>query len=343
MRTNLPRLSLLAGLALALFSLTTSTAEAQQPPTAGITVAPASITLELSKGTATQEGAIGIRNNSAQPVRLSAAIRGLEQATDGSLAPSTKIDPGIAKALSVDRSEFILDAGKSVNLKLRAQDNPELMPGGHYASLFIREVQASGQNLMLSQAVSVRIFMIKENGAVRALSVESVRDNGGLFSVPSAVTVTFGNPGNVGVVPRASVGVYDPRGRMVASGVLNIESVMVQPGKQAQLRAAVVGQGRAWLPGKYVQRVMYRYEGSDEQITGSASMIIIPPLFIVLSLLGLGVLVGAVWLARRFWPRRKSGAALGGSNVSVDRAPHTTSTAASTPSSRQRPRRIDIT
>jgi hypothetical protein len=313
---------------------------AAETPSSGITVAPAIVTMSLPKDQTVQETSVSVRNNATKQVRLSATIGGIQETNNGTFAPSAIVDPGLTNALFVDQTDITLDGGKSVNLKLQVRDTPALTPGGHYASLLIRDVENTGQNVTLSHAVSVRVFVIKETGAVRAVRVDAMRDDGGLFRVPSTITATFSNPGNVGVVPRASIGLYDPRGRLVASGVLNTESVTVLPSKQAQLRTVMLGEARAWLPGEYEQRISYRYEGSDEQTTGSASMIIIPPLFIGMSVLGLGVLIGLAWLIWRFWPRRKGSFVI--KRPHAHSASEQTSETHVSPPRRQKPPRIDI-
>lgn len=296
-------LVLLAGLFVALASQ--GVAYAADTPTSGITVAPANLTLSLPKGQSVQDGVISIRNNATKTVHLSANIGGIQETNNGSFAPSHTIEPALAKVLSIAQTDIVLDGGRSINLKVQVRDTPELTPGGHYASVLIRDIETEGGNVVLSHAVSVRIFIIKETGAVRSVNIDGISDNGGLFRVPSVTTVTFGNPGNVGVVPRASINIYDPRGRLVANGVLNTESVTVQPGKQAQLRTVLTGLAHAWWPGSYEQRITYRYEGSDEQLTGSVRLFVIPPLCIALCLIGLSTIAGVTWLIQRFWPRRE--------------------------------------
>lgn len=249
------------------------------PASRGVTVSPAQITMSIDKNETSAEDSVSVRNDYAQPLRFEASIRGIQQSGDGSLVPSTDIDRSLAATLSVTPRSFSLEPGQSINLRLVVTDSGQLSPGGHYASLFIRQANDdTEQQLSLSPAISVTIFLIKENGAIRDLSVSSAKDDGSLFRVPKNITLTFYNNGNVRLVPRASVSLRAPGGAQVKSGVVNQESLWVLPSGNSNLQAHLASLSLPWLPGRYTMHVLYRYDGSEAQKELIISRWVFPPL-----------------------------------------------------------------
>jgi len=259
----------------------------------GVTVAPANVTLDIQKGKPGPSETVSVRNDYAESVTFSVAVQGQQITTDGSLAPSGALEPAMAGLLAATPEGFSLAPQQSINLKITVKDAARLAPGGHYASLLIRQSAAEGQKgLALSSAVSVSVFVIKEDGAVRSVGAGAVHALGRVAQLPSAATVDFQNLGNVAVVPRASAKIYDPRGHLVMAGVINQESVPITPGKTARLQAPLTPVGYSWLPGRYTLRVLYRYDGTDQQKTVSATLLVVPVAFIASTILL--VLVGVV-------------------------------------------------
>lgn len=287
----------LAGLSAAVVSVLVLPAQVlatTAPAKAGITVAPAHIVLQIAKGQQQQEATVGVRNDYAQAVSFDVTIQGLQQNAKGILVPTGTPDAAIAALMTVSPQRFTLEPGKSVNLKLLLHDTEQLSPGGHYAALFIRQAGAEGQKLSLAAAVSVSMFIIKEEGAVRSVAVTSVRHDGMLFRLPRTVTVGFKNEGNVSVVPRAAVTMSGPTRPVLATAAMNQESLWAVAGGATTIQAGLQQHSMAWLPGSYTLNVVYRYDGSDAQHVASVRFWVVPLPFVGVMFLAGVAIIGLV-------------------------------------------------
>lgn len=279
---------------------------AQQATTTGITVSPSLITLDIRKGESSGSVPISIKNNYAQTISFETAIWGVAQLHDGSLSPSAQPETAISDALSVMPRSFTLQPGKSINAQITVRDSSQLAPGGHYASVLVKQVDNTGGSLSLSPAVSVMAFIIKEDGAVRKLSASLVGGSGTMLRVPNTATVDFGNDGNVSIVPRASVQVRGPNGTIVKAGVLNQESLWVLPSSTLKTQTLLASSSRVWIPGRYTTLIIYRYDGSDETKDITTTQWVFPPLTLLSVIILVILVVMFVRWTRRFILRRRS-------------------------------------
>lgn len=297
------RILCLTGVAV-MISLPMHSWAASSSPSGGITVAPAELMLDIAKGSSGQDAAISVKNNSTVATHLAAAVEGLQQANDGTLVPTTgNPSPSLAAALTVTPQDFLLQPSQSINVELHVAGNNTLAPGGSYAAVLIRQVPDKnvGQ-VAIVQAVSVTVFITKEAGATRQLTVSDLTSDMNTIRTPHYVTLNFQNKGNTNVIPRAAVMVFDPTGKLVATGAANQNSVMILPGRQLRLRTYLMPVAKIWHPGRYTVQVTYRYDGSDAQQTATLTHWVLPPLFlsIVAGVVGLMAIVARIiWW---FWP-----------------------------------------
>jgi hypothetical protein len=276
--------------------------QSQQIKQAGVTVAPARLIFDLAKGAKSHEDVVSVRNNLSVAMAFDASLRAVQQASNGSLVPSDIADTAMASMLEVSPSEFTLSPGQSINIKLRFNDISKLGPGGHYVSLLIRERSTSSRQITVAQAVSVMIFVTKQDGATREVSVSNVVTDASLIRPPKSITASFGSLGNTALVPRGTVRVYDPAGRLAGTGLINEGSATVLPTREIRLRSYVSSQGSLWMPGRYKAELTYRYEGSDDQHVVTASSWVMPPLFLALAAGALIILAGVGRFVWWIWP-----------------------------------------
>lgn len=271
---------------------------AAMPEQKGITVAPARLVMSLGKNVKDYEGTVSVRNTLSAAVSFEAGIRSVQQVSSGILVPTDQQDPVMSSALELTPTEFTLAPGQSINIKLRFRDIAALGPGGHYASLIIRERTITGRQVSVAQAVSVMIFATKEDGATRKVTIRNVVSDASIVRPPRSVTASFGNIGNTALVPRATVRVYDPSGKMVASGIMNEGSAAVLPGREIRLRSYLSAGGFVWMPGRYKVEVLYRHDGSDEQKIARLTQWSFPPIFVAVLA---AACISLIALARFLW------------------------------------------
>lgn len=271
----------------------------------GITVSPVQLPINLIKGEANKTGTVIVRNDYTQPVSFDVSFRGLKL-VGNNLVPSDAPEGALAATMAVTPREFTLEPGKAIEIHVTVSDAASLSPGGHYAALLIRQVAEVSNQLSLTPAVSVALFVTKEDGAQRRISVSSVSTEGHIFRLPTSLTATFSNEGNVPAVPRAAVSIYDPVGKMVMNGVINTESVAIYPGGRLRLQTNLTTVGSSWLPGWYREEVLYRYDGTDSQQRFVAHKLVIPLQSVAIAAALIVVAVGFVRLGLGYFYRYRA-------------------------------------
>lgn len=228
----------------------------------GITVAPAVVSIVLEVNDTQNTAKVGVTNNTQNRVTLTAQVKGVDE-SNGVLAPSKKLDNNLQDIITIDKSEFSLDAGESTEITISVKNSTALNPGGTYTSLVVGQVQESTGNVNVRSAVAAGIFITKQQGAARVLKLNSFDINRILLNEPSSVTLGFKNEGNVLIVPRGVVSTID-NNNLYQKGVINKESLTVYPGKEVKLEVPLLNVKSAIKPSHQNIIVQYRFDGSDD-------------------------------------------------------------------------------
>ena len=305
-RLGLLRLWTLSAVTAVVLSLCLGTAYAAAPasanvaqPTKGITVVPAQITLELSKGQTFQATSTSVRNDFDYPVTLTASLTGVDTST-GKLLPSDSVEQTVAHAVTITPTRFTLQPKQAINVRLALLDNKDIAPGGHYIALLIQPQTTQQKSVSVRGVISVSVYVIKHDGAVSDLRLQNVVLHRRLWGMPSSLKLLFQNNGNVTSVPRGAIDVY--RGGSldsVAHVAINQSSLPVYPAEQQQLQTEIP-RVNPFLPGKYLLSIHTRAEDQ----TGSKLTVVrffYIPLWLLLA--GAAGLLAGVWY---LWKRLKS-------------------------------------
>lgn len=252
----------------------------------GITVTPAIVTISIGAADTQKSETINIHNGFSSSVSLALSLASVDQA-NGILVPSGSLDEHLAKVLFVSDQTMTLAAGESKQVTITAVNGPDLKPGGSYATLVVKQLEQSKNTVGLQSAVSTGIFLIKEDGAIRSLTLDSVKISRILFEQPKTVTLQFTNNGNVQIVPRGQVVVASSNLQQIYKrGIINQESIMILPDKSLRINVPLITTANSWIPTKHQLIVQYRYDGSEEIKTYKQSFLYIPfYVFILLILL----------------------------------------------------------
>jgi len=254
----------------------------------GIKVAPAFVTMTLAKDSATKTADIGITNTYTSKIDLKAELKGVEQ-EQGLLTPTKDLPEQLKNNLKISTTRFSLEPGASTTITLLVSDVASLSPGGNYASLVITQDTSANNTVGLQSAVSVGIFIVKEEGAIKDIQLSDIVLNRFLWNMPHSTDLSFINNGNVTVVPRGKISILTgstPGG----TAIVNQESVPVFPGNQLKLTSTFKNQSFFTLPGKKTIQIAYRFDGSDTVNIATKSFIVVPlwllfiPIIIILVL-----------------------------------------------------------
>ncbi len=254
---------------------------------------------------------LGVTNNTGleQKLAITTVDFGALDETGGLLFVGENSDfekkYGLAHWLKLDQDQLDLQPGQSASVVVTVINDSTLAPGGHYGALLLRDARdlnkPSGTKVDLKSVVSSLIFLQKLGGEKYDMHLERISHNGGLLRMPSSVSVNFKNRGNVHVVPRGIVTLKDMRGKVVAKGVINIESSLILPEANRNFAVPLQKLAQASVPGNYTITVDYRYDGFDQFASKDFHF-----LFVNIPLVGVSVLIivlmvvaGIVALRRR--------------------------------------------
>jgi hypothetical protein len=269
----------------------------------GIKVSPAVVEMVLEKDSTEQVSSVGVKNNYPVKINLIAELKGVDT-ENGLLTPTNNLPEQLKNNLEIDKSNFSLESGQSINIRIKIKNTADLSPGGNYASLVIKQAGDKNNSIGLQPAVSVTIFIIKEEGAIKSVSVELIKINRFLWDMPSSASLRFLNTGNVGVTPRGTVTV-NSNNTVNSRGVINQESVQVFPNNSITTVTELKRQSIFSFPGKKTLQVTYRFDGIDETQTLTKSFMYIPFWIFLVPIIFIAILIFILKRPKKTKPHKK--------------------------------------
>jgi len=247
---------------------------ADSAKTQGFTVSPPFQEVVINKDQTKASFFVEITNNSllSQTLALSAVDFGSMDESGGVAFLGTKPNDwqkkyGLASWISLEKDIVVIAAKSSEKIKVTIDNKESLSPGGHYAGLMgtlINDAKSGKNTVGINQAFASLIFVKKIGGEKYDLLLNRTDlNNFYMLKVPGEVKLRFQNSGNVHVVPRGLITLIDPFGRTVASGVINPESSIILPESFRVYPVAIRAVSPAFVPGRYLMTVQYRYDGKD--------------------------------------------------------------------------------
>lgn len=221
---------------------------------------------------------IVIKNKTDKEQNLSFSVLDLDSANQGlgpelygkSLSDLSR-DYGSSGWVTVSPKEATISAGNSLKIDLVLTNKSELGPGSHYAAVIAKtnnilgeESGSSPAELNFTPSLSSLIFLNKKGGEVYGLELSDTKYKSSLWSLPDKISLNFKNTGNVYIVPRGYVSIYDPKGRLVSKGVINEESLFLLPQGERKYDVDIKAVKSAFWPGPYSLEVNYRYDGKEQ-------------------------------------------------------------------------------
>lgn len=244
----------------------------------GITISPALKEVMIGSGLLTANTDVSITNNTDQTLNATIKVvdfKALDEFGGVSLgqagAPVTKY--GLANWLSVPSgNNLTLAKGQATDLKIIVDNRADLTPGGHYGAVVVTASSANsptGNKINFKQELVSLLFLKKLGGEHYGLDLLSLTNKSGPGAIPETINARFRSTGNVHVVPRGFINVTDPKGKLVAKGVINPESTIILPGTERQLTTLMQPVADSSRTGKYKITAYYRYDGQAAFTTKS--------------------------------------------------------------------------
>ncbi|NTW89453.1 MAG: hypothetical protein HGB37_00885 [Candidatus Moranbacteria bacterium] len=276
---------LLAGLFL---PLPFSRCFAESAPASGFTISPFYREIDIQKSQERVSFAIDVTNNSQQiaEFRVSVLDFGALDETGGVafLGSSDSLKYALASWVQLENDTLLIKAGETQTVRGYVENRDSLSPGGHYGAIYLKSegpgVSAeTRRNVAFDPSMASLLFVRKVGGEVYDMRLDGREYPQSLFTLPSSVTLRFQNIGNVHVIPRGTVKITDPLGRVVRSGVINEQSGIVLPEAFRKLSANLMRVETPFIPGRYTVTIGYRYDGKDSTDSNISDYIYIPPIF----------------------------------------------------------------
>lgn len=281
----------------------------------GITLAPAIQNITVTPGSI-QTFTVSLTNQTAstQVFKLYALDFGSLNETGGIAFAGTEGSNlikkyGMAKWISLPTEPISIAVGVTASITATITDNPSLQPGGHYAAIMAAAQTAgtsSGPGVGLDQTLSSLVLAQKNGGEHHDLRLNKTEHNGNWLHLPTKAKLRFYNPGNIHVVPRGTVQVTTPSGKVIAEGIINDESGILLPETYRQLYVPMhqIGSNGSW-PGLYKLRVQYRYDGLDRFATRTQTIFFLNIPGVCLMVLLIGGTAISVFLAQKYYFRHR--------------------------------------
>lgn len=272
-----------------------------------ITISPFLREVRFSSDEATKELSISITNNTdlAQNFDLSVLDFGSLDESGGIVFAGSDANAllkkhGLANWLLLSSSNLSLGPKESQEIKATIVNDSSMTPGGHYAAIIAsinNGAEVVANEIAINHQLSSLILATKVGGEAYDLRLGEISTNSNWFKLPSQVTLSFNNPGNVHVVPRGTVKLLSSNGTVLARGIINQESSFVFPETTRELTVELNKENNTGLwPTTYMIQVDYRYDGIDQVARKEKGVFYINTIILVLVLT---VVIAVVVATRR--------------------------------------------
>lgn len=276
----------------------------------GLTLSPPLKDITLGPGLLETTTEVALTNNTAQAVQTQLKLVDLKALGDFG---GTSLDKAglpdaynLANWMSLPGGDRVtIPANQTVRIKVMITNRSDLAPGGHYGAVVVTadSVATPKSNVSISQQLVSLVFVKKLGGEKYGLRLKEMLVDQVRGSMPQSVRLNFASTGNVHVTPRGYIEVTDPKGKLVAKGIINSDSSLVLPGVSRQLTTAMQPVNNSSATGQYKITAHYRYDGEEDFQVQSVYFTRsgFPQSF----LLAAGALVGGVLILATFFLVRK--------------------------------------
>jgi hypothetical protein len=248
-----------------------------------ITISPVQVDIEVSTTDTEKRSSFTISNSYNVPVELSIELKGIDAAA-GLIIPTETIDEGLASTVRLSATQIIIPEQTTSTVTLVITNSNLLSPGGHYGTVVFTQRKVGDRDVNFTQAISAGLFVVKRGGQLREVDASKIIYHNVLFQIPTSAQLTLKNIGNVHVIPRGSVLVYDHSGELIAKGIVDAESKRVLPGRELKDRVTIHQTRRLWLPQELKLVFEYRADGIEEAKFVEKHVLYIPAYVVPLAL-----------------------------------------------------------
>jgi hypothetical protein len=281
-----------------------TSADVKQQSPKGITLSPALVQATVQSTESEHQIVFQITNNeqAQQNIKISTADFNTLDESGGLVFVGTNPTHlqkkyGLAEWITLSNSSLSLEPGQTAKISATITNQSTLSPGGHYGALMLTlddSSQSASQNKVAVHPIATSLlFVNKVGGDTHRLKLTNVNSNHNIFKLPQDITLRFYNDGNTHLIPRGTIEITDPRGKLVAKGVINENSNLLLPETYRKFSVPIKRISNSVFPGKYKIVTNFRFDGYDQIRTYRTSQFLLTPLLLlfVLSLVLIAIIV----------------------------------------------------
>ena len=268
--------------------------------------------IDIQKGQTSVPFSVKIKNNTTSPAvfRISVLDFGSLDESGGVafLGASDNLKYGLASWIVLSNDTLVLKPSEEQTVTGTIENKESLSPGGHYGAVFFKiddgdgSIDSGKDAVTFNPSLASLLFVRKIGGETYGLNLDSFNFAKNLFVLPDEMWLRFQNTGNVHVVPRGTVEIFDPLGRSVAKNIVNDGSGIILPESFRVFTDKFMPISPALIPGRYKVLINYRYDGQTDFTPVWTSFFFMPLDFIGL----LVVLAGIIFVGRSRLKKRKN-------------------------------------
>jgi hypothetical protein len=285
-------------------------ASAATPTNSGIAVSPAIEQIALGAGQSSASFKVEVINNNSVAVTLQASSEDFTALnTSGSVAflgNSSSASPhGLAYWISPIANLITIAPDSSQSVSVSITNTNTLPLGGHYGAVIFKALpsvsSARGNNLTANEGIATLVFLTTHTGGVQAVTLDTPDVGSVLTTLPSSIDLVLNNTGNTQTAPRGVVTISDRSGKIIARGIINIDSGLVLPDTTRLYDVNLNYLKSSFLPGNYHLNINYEASNNSVLLTYTKSFVYINPLIIWVVAAALVVLIALI--IRRLRPK----------------------------------------
>lgn len=258
----------------ALSVLLTMPAPAHAEEVSGIEIVPSFSDVLLTDTDESWQQAIAVTNHTKQAATFTMSIADfpstsqfIEQLFPGTSTsePLSSQQFSLAAWVTLEKTLLALDPGETEQVTVRILKTASMPIGGHYGAVVLSTTAGDAAkqtqtHVSLNQQFLSLLAIRKVGESHGSIGLSTVQFDQPLFSVPTQASLTFTNDGNMHLIPRGRIDVIDPLGRLVATGKVNSDSLIVLPGSFRTYVNKLDTVSPSFIPGKYRVVIQYRHD-----------------------------------------------------------------------------------
>lgn len=241
-----------------------------------ITVMPQLTQIDLNTDSPTAK--IQYTNNTGTTIELALSVENVTELEDrnpvGILDPkdSQNYKYSLSSWVDLSTQTLILNPGESKEITVNV-NKEKLSPGGHYGSILAEiEELSDNKKIKVTGVLASLLFVRASTGnEIEEAKLPFFGLSEGSISFPDAFIMRFQNTGNVDLTPYGLLEIKDLKGKTVAKGIVNEDSLITLPEAIRTYTIPVNLLQKIILPGKYTALLSIHYGKSHKTIASHMS------------------------------------------------------------------------